>query len=333
MNVTHVPDPASFDPADRQEIDGQASILMKRGIELMSEDRPAAASEALACFDQALDLRNGLPLTDSPPLRYGLAACWLNRADALVRLGGTPQIAEAIRSCEEAVGLLQTLPLDDDPLYPRRLAMAHHNRGLFLQAIDSRPGSDAVAAFDEALSVLQHPSAAAISDRQYLLAVVWMNLAIVLAVQGTGGSEPRAMSAAMQAIELVADVEADNPAAAEVGLKARHALCRTVAGRLAALEAGHQEMPDDVHAATDAVDDGLALIRRWEQKGVARFRMVAADLFRFGSRVYLMYQPQFLQEFLDENLDPAASSAAYAQDQDIRAAAQEIVDLHARLYS
>jgi hypothetical protein len=92
-------------------------------------------------------------------------------------------------------------------------------------------------------------------------------------------------------------------------------------------------MPDDVHAATDAVDDGLALIRRWEQQGVGRFRMLAADLFRFGSRVYLMYQPQFLQEFLDENLDPAASSSAYTEDQDIRAAAQEIVDLYARLYT
>ena len=92
-------------------------------------------------------------------------------------------------------------------------------------------------------------------------------------------------------------------------------------------------MPDDVHQATDAVDDGLALVRFWEQNGEARFRNVACDLFRFGSRVYLMYQPQFLQEFLDENLDPAASSAAYVQDEDIRAAAQEIVDLHARIYT
>ena len=333
MIVANVPDPASFDPADIHGIDEQASILMKRGIQFMSEDRPGAASEALACFDQALDLRNGLPLTDSPLLRYGVAACWLNRADALVRLGGTPQIAEAVRSCEEALGLLQTLPLDDDPRYPRRLAMAHHNRGLFLQALDRRRASDAVAAFDEAVSVLQHQSATAIADRPYLLAVVWMNLATILAVQGTGESEERAMSAAMSAIELVADVEADNPAAAEVGLKARHALCRTFAGRLSALEASQQEMPDDVHAATDAVDDGLALIRRWEQKGVPRFRVLAADLFRFGSRVYLMYQPQFLQEFLDENLDAAASSSGFAQDPDIRAAAQEIVDLHARLYT
>ena len=33
-------------------------------------------------------------------------------------------------------------------------------------------------------------------------------------------------------------------------------------------------------------DDGLVLARRWEQKGVARFRGIAYDLFRFGARVY-----------------------------------------------
>jgi len=326
-------DSSSPVPPDVQATDAQASVLMKRGIALMEEDRPGAASEALACFDQALDLRSGLPLDDSPVLRYGLAACWLNRADALMKLGGAPQVAEAIRSCDEATVLLRTLPLGEDPRFPRRLAMAHHNRGLFLQALDGRPGSDVVAAFDQALTVLQHQDAAGIADRQYLLAVVWMNLAGVLAAQGTSESESRALAAAMQAIGLVADAEAEDPAAAEVGLKARHALCRTFAGRLSSAQAGEQAMPDDVHEATDAVDDGLALIRRWEQKGVARFRMLASDLFRFGSRVYLIYQPQFLQEFLDENLDPEASSAAYVQDEDIRAAAQEIVDLHNRLHA
>ena len=333
MGTANVSDPASLDPADIQGIDQQASILMKRGIQLMSEDGPSAASEALACFDQALDLRTGLPVDDSPVLRYGVAACWLNRADALMKLGGTPQVAEAVRSCDEALSVLRTLPLMDDPRFPRRMAMAHHNRGLFLQVLSGRPDSDAVAAFDEALSVLQLPAAAAIEDRDYLLAVVWMNLASVLSAQGTSESEARAMSAALQAIAFVADTEAEEPAAAEVGLKARHALCRAFAGRLSSLEPGVEGMPDDVHEATDAVDDGLTLIRRWEQKGVQRFRMLAADLFRFGSRVYLIYQPQFLQEFLDENLDPAASSPAYVQDADILAAAQEIVDLHNRLHA
>jgi hypothetical protein len=306
---------------------------MKRGIRALSENRPEAASEALACFDQALQLRESLPLDESPAFRYGLAACWLNRADALMRLGGGAQVAEAVRSCDQAIVLLRTLPLTEDPGYPRRLALAHHNRGLFLQSHGGGHPDEVLAAFEDALAVLDHPDAAGIDDRQYLLAVVWMNLASAASSLASPESEARAREAARQAIGLVAGVEGDDLVAAEVGLKARHALCRTVAARLSSsAPAGPQDMPDDVHHATDAVDDGLALIRRWEQKGVTRFRMVARDLFSFGGRVYLIYQPQFLQEYLDDNLDPASSSADYVEDPEIRAVAQEIVDLHARLH-
>lgn len=320
------------DQSDVQEADASASVLMERGIALMSEDRAGAASEALACFDRALELREGLPHHESPVLRYGLAACWLNRADALMRLGGAPQIAEALRSCDQAIVLLSTLPFEQDARYLRRLAMAHHNRGLLLQVQGTRPASDVVTAFDAAAAALDHQHAAGIADRQYLQAVVCMNLASVLSVLGPE-SETRARDAALRALACTAEAEHEDLAAAEVGLKARHALCRVVAGRLSATQPETQQMPEDVHEATDAVDDGLALVRQWEQKGVGRFRMAAADLFRFGSRVYLIYQPQFLQEFLDENLDPAASSADYVQDAEIRAAAQEIVDLHNRLHA
>ena len=107
-----------------------------------------------------------LPLDESPALRYGLAACWLNRADALMRLGGGAQVAEAVRSCDQAIVLLRTLPLTEDPGYPRRLALAHHNRGLFLQAHGGRHPGEVLSAFEEALAVLDHPDAARIDDRQ-----------------------------------------------------------------------------------------------------------------------------------------------------------------------
>ena len=303
---------------------------MNRGIALMAEERAGAASEALACFDEALGLRTSLPLDQSPVLRYGRAVCWLNRADALMRLGGGPQVVEALRSCGEAIAELRHLPLEDDPRFPRRLAMAHHNRGLFLLVHGAGP-TDVVAAFRESIALLEHPHAERIVDRQQLLAVAWMNLAHVQAAAGTDESEPQARSSAMRAIELVGASEADDVTAAEVGLNARHVLCQTYAGRLGSMVGTVDAMPDDVHEATDAVDDGLALVRRWEQKGVARFRRVAADLFRFGARVYLLYQPQFLEEFMNENLDPAASSTGFVEDSALQAAVQDVIDLHARL--
>ena len=82
-------------------------------------------------------------------------------------------------------------------------------------------------------------------------------------------------------------------------------------------------MPEDVHEATDAVDDGLALVRSWEQRGVRCFRPLAFDLFRFGARVYARYQPQFLEEFIDDNLNPALSSAGYVESPEMVMAAHE----------
>ena len=85
-------------------------------------------------------------------------------------------------------------------------------------------------------------------------------------------------------------------------------------------------MPEDVHEATDIADEGLDLVRQWEKKGVARFRAIAYDLFRFGTVVYATYQPQFLNEFVREHLDPSRSSAEYVGSAEMRAAVQEALE-------
>ncbi len=53
---------------------------MQEGIRLMQSDKDADA--ALLQFDRALELRRRLP-TEVPMHAYALAACWLNRAEAL----------------------------------------------------------------------------------------------------------------------------------------------------------------------------------------------------------------------------------------------------------
>src|SRR5204863_436597 len=95
------PDAHDVQPDDVQAADAKASDLINQGMALMADPRPEAASEALACFDRALAIREALPLEHSSLLRFGLAACWLNRAEALMRLDGQPQIEEAVRSCDE----------------------------------------------------------------------------------------------------------------------------------------------------------------------------------------------------------------------------------------
>jgi tetratricopeptide (TPR) repeat protein len=296
---------------------------MKRGIALMEEPRREAAIDALHCFDEALELRRQIPASHSPFQGYLLAACLLNRADALVRFNDAGPLAAALASYEEAIDVLRELPMEEDPRYPRRLAMAFHNRGLALQ-IRGHEGdaAAAAAAFADAIAVLDHQHSAGIADRDYLYAVVWLNLANVRALDAAPGAHAEARDAAARALTHVGGTEATEPQAATAGLHARHLLCRLCAHSLSQAddEAG---MPDDVHGATDAVDDGLALVRSWEQRGVAAFRAVAFELFRFGARVYARYQPQFLDEFIADNMNPALSSPGYVEDSDMRLAAHE----------
>jgi hypothetical protein len=162
--------------------------------------------------------------------------------------------------------------------------------------------SEAIDALGSAIAVFEAEEAASIPDRFYLIAVAWLNLSRAQALAGTLEAEVQARDAARRAMALVANTEGNNPAAAEVGLKARHVLCQTTVRKLSELEPG-EPVVAEVHDATDAVDEGLALARLWERKGVTQFQGIACDLFRFGAAVYRRFQPQFFEEFARENAD------------------------------
>jgi tetratricopeptide (TPR) repeat protein len=314
----------TLDPQEIKATDTRASLLMEEGIRLLQSGN--GADTALLYFDRALELRRQLP-ADVPIHAYGLAACWLNRAEALTCLGPSHH-ALALRAYDEALALLRPLPLGDDPRFSKRLAIAHQNRALVLAAQNPPATADAIAALVDAIAVLDRAEAIAAPERAYLLAAGWMNLANIQASAGTIASDT-AREAAWRALALVKAHEHENAGAAEVGLKARHVLCHIVARRLSA-QAGSETVMEDVHDATDLADEGLGLVREWERRGVDRFRDLASDLFRFGARVYAYYQPQFLDEFLSEQLDPRLSAHSYVQSREMQDAAREIVSLPRR---
>jgi hypothetical protein len=310
--------------AEVEAINAEASVLMHRGMAFLEERRREAPIDALHCFDEALELRRRIPPDRSPFQAYLLAGSLLNRADALVRLNDAGPLAAALDSYEEAIDILRALPLDEDSRFPRRLALGHQNRALALQLRGDR--SAAAAALASASAVLEDEVSAGISDRAHLRAVVSLNLANLLASDATRASERDARSAATRALALVADGEANDVHAAAVGLQARHVLCRLCVHSLAETP-DDAPMPDEVHVATDSVDDGLELVRQWERKGVDAFRAFAVDLFRFGARVYARFQPQFLEEFINDNLDPQQSSDGYVHHPDMVFAAREAESL------
>ena len=270
---------------------------MKEGIRLA---QAASDVDALLYFDRALELRRRLP-TEIPVHAYGLAACWLNRAEALTRLGPAHH-ALALRAYDEGLALLRPLPLDDDARFSKRLAIALQNRALVLAAQNPPAGADAIAALLEAIAVLSSAEAMDASERDYLLAAVCVNLANIQASKAAIGSDLAAEEAARRALGLVKAHEREDAAWAEAGLHARHVLCQ-IAGRRLSVPAAMETLMPDVHDATDLADEGLSLVRDWERRGVHRFRNLASDLLRFGARVYGRFQPHFLDEFLSEHLD------------------------------
>lgn len=299
----------------------RASIWMKRGIALLNANTAASLTEAVGCFDQAIELRRTLPLAANPMFPYGLAAGWMNRADALTRLENVDNLTEALRSYHKALALLHDLLLEADPLFRRRLAIAWQNRGLVLQK-QNMP-AEAEESFAAAIAALQHDHAIGISDRQQILATVWLNRANALISQDKDLAALETRSAARETLSLVSQIEKRDLTAAEAGFKARHILCQAIARLLA--ETGHARtvMENWLMEATDAVDEGMTLAREWERCGADQFRTLAQELFRFGARVYQIYQPHFLNEFLLENFDPAHSPDAFVGNPEMHAAALE----------
>src|SRR5262245_59019229 len=192
-------------PTEIAAVDAQASTHMKEGIRLLEESAENAAA-ALQCFDRALELRRSLP-AEIPACAYGLAACWLNRADALVHLGDTAQLDLARQAYDEAIALLRTLPLQDDARFSKRLAIALQNRALRIVAHDQSATADAADALTEAIVVLDEASAMEDDERDFLLAVVWLNLANVRASETTMESDAAAYHAARRTLALVASRE------------------------------------------------------------------------------------------------------------------------------
>jgi hypothetical protein len=298
-----------------------ASDWMHRGMDLAGKNSVKALKKAIRCFDEAIQLRRTLPLEDNPFFRYGLSAGWINRGDALARLGGDHFLTESIKSYDEALSLLESLSLDENVLYPRRLAITWINRGTALQNRETTDSLwEAVECFREAIAVLQHPTASAISDLSPLLAGAWTNLAGALI--NSGEEDEGARSAARHALELIQLSEKKEIASAEVGLKARHGLCRLAARVLLS----KKNLPQNCLAeAAEAADGAMILARHWQARGTLSFVKLAREIFRFGCRIYATGQPHFLAEFLLESLVAETHEAPFLLDQETFEAAQAAI--------
>jgi tetratricopeptide (TPR) repeat protein len=287
-------------PCDASSVNFLANVYTNLGIARLGSGE---LKPAIGCFDQAISLRTPLLESGDPWILFGLCAGWMNRADALARTGGSRKLAASLSSYDTALELLRELPLDLDPQFPRRLVIACINRGHTLELLGS---PDAAASFQKAVEVLSQYWCGA--DQNLLMAGALANLAKALGAVESPIAES-VIVPARRALGLVSAIEKETPQAAEIGLKARHALCLGVAIHLDGLE--NPASDSLVSEATDAVEEGIALARQFS--GNPGFQELGCELFAFGCRVYQSCQPQFLSEYILDHLDaenPAMRSAA-----------------------
>ncbi len=283
-----------------------AASMLARGQALENEN-PPALPDALRHYDQALAALRSLPLSDES-VRRDLAVALMNRGNALQRQDAPETICSAIRSYDDAIAFFRSLPLDRHASYRNALGAAWMNRGHALHRLpDPDSLAESVRSHDEAIALLRTLPLA--EDRSYPinLAAAWMNQAHALLL---GGDFSRALTAARESLAVTAPAEDSDPALADIGLKARRAWCEAAGQHLAAPGADALATESLADEASDMVDDGLALARKWESRGLPVFRPIAARLFRFGAQLYAAHLPDFLAEFLLEHIDPTRASGA-----------------------
>lgn len=299
---------------------------LRRGQACEAKNTEAALIEAVRCYDEAIALLRSVKPNAGESTGRDLGVAWMNRGNALQKQATPASLAAALSAYDEAIALLRALRVDcTDSLSPRNsLGAAWMNRGLVLhRQATAESIAGAVHSQREAVSTLQGLPRDQASWYRNNLAAAWMNLANALLDSTLSDRLAEARAAARESLAVVVAEETTDPVAAELGLKARRVWCDAI-GQL--LVANTTALSPDALAAEagDAVDDALALARRWETRGVRSFRPVAARLFYFGAQLCRLHQPQFLAEFLLEHLDPVRTPDARPEASGLEVAAAAV---------
>ncbi|MCX6955190.1 MAG: hypothetical protein NTV51_23805 [Verrucomicrobia bacterium] len=312
-----------------------AAAWLARGQSLEAQATPEAVAEAVRSYERAIALLRATPSAD-PALRHNLAVAHMNRGNALQKIASAESVSASVLAYDETIALLRTPPLNENPVVQNTLGAAWMNRGHALHRLGTAESvAGAVESHRAAIAVLQAlplaPAAGvpteAILNHRLNLAGAWMNLANTLLDSASlAERHVLARDATTQSLALVDadDLVHVHPVAAELSLLARRARCDALGQLIFAVSdpALSQELAAE---AGDIVDDGLALVRFWEQHEVPHFRPLGARLYHFGAQLYRINQPHFLAEFLLEHLDPAQSPGANPADPALLATATEAI--------
>lgn len=313
---------AGANPAWREDF---SALCLDRGLAFLLIGLPDALSEAVRCFDRAIEIARPLVAKGCLWDRCRLMTAWMNRGDALFRLNKPAQLTEALRCYDEAFALVEAELVLEQPVFRRRYVVACLNRaGIFLARNATGDAQSALDCSDAAISVLEK-SDAEDPDAKILLGSAWANCAAAFSRMTPTQGGMGCVVSSQTAVKIVRDWERSDLRAAQASLTARHALCVGTA-KLVATEIAADIRERFVSATLTAVNEGLALARHWEQRGLRQFHWLATELMTFGGRLSETYQPHLLGEFFLSHLDPTRTPEKIAWRPEVRASAIGLLD-------
>lgn len=286
-----------------------ANTYTHRGLCTMTGGDEESLKSAMGDFDRAIVIRKSLPLEDDEAFRWGLGNSLINRGDLLHRIGDRNE--EARNAYDEAIEQLKQLPVQENPAALQRLALATANRGLVAD-----DHAESRRYFEECIELLPSPANPA---QMLTLCTALLNrgrhsLQVIDDTNATAAD-------ARKVLALLEQHERNHPAPAEIAMQARHLLAHSLCAWLDDSRKGPGLEEDWISDATDAVEEGLAVERFWEQQGFEGLRPLAAELFQLGLHIYRVRQPHFFAEFLVESMDPESSPGAPFTDPRFQTAA------------
>ncbi len=270
------------------------------GLSALSSNAAEAWTRSVGHFDKAISVRESIP---DPTLsdRWGLSASWLNRGDALTRLGGEQNLNGSLEAAQKAADLLLDFDLDENPVFRTRMAIAWMNQGAAYTELTSEYRrnlrENAFESYQTAIETLRPGADLKIPESERILAVALTNLS--RARLQLGGHLPeQGVREAREALELINGHESNDPEVAGLGITARISLCRSL----------EQLQPDDAGdlEITDIAEEGLtvALNIRRNAGNTAVNEAAVGELMRCGAEAYLQHSPHFLTDYLMEFLSP-----------------------------
>lgn len=259
--------------------------------------------QATDCFLQSISILEELPWKENARYRHQLAATWLNLGNSLARQSNPAKPTErTVDAFEKAREIIGDLPVEDVTI-GSLVASIHSSFGRAIMWSTEKSNLDqAVSSFEETIRVI-----AGIKDKKDPRLVMEMasahaNRANLLSrAPVSKESIEETLSSGEFALKMAAPNEKNHLFAAEISLSARRSICHAFG---IMVEQQTQETKQQIHdRASDLLEDGLKLVKLWEERGADGLRPAAQHLFHLGCAFYCTQQPHFLPEFINENLD------------------------------